>query len=205
MKDHVILGATAGPVDMEVSLPPDIKPLRGSEFEIPVAKFLATKNMALPYLPELSYSEKRKRLLIQAEGRWHGRDLSGRSPMKWMNYNVAHAVGWPGPLGAVVVEDLFSKYKTEYALRKVPGLGVVCALGTGIHTSLVTRLAKSPLILWFGDGDSAGDEAFENGRRRMRPFVQHRQVRVRPPDGLDPKDMQCAEIRNALLKEVQHG
>jgi len=197
LKDHVILNNTAPP-DIEVTLPPDIKLLAGSEFEIPVARFLSTKNMAIPYLPVLYYSEMRKRVLMRADAKWHGRDLTGRSPMKWLNYESARVVGHTGPLGVIVVEDLFSKYKVEFAMRNTPGFGVVCALGTGCSSPLVTRLAKAPRIFWFLDADDAGDTGFEIARRRMRPFVQH-QLRIRPPEGLDPKDMDCASIRSLIL------
>jgi len=198
MKDHVVLTASAEQMEVELTLPPDIRPLRGSEFEIAVARFLSTKNMAIPYLPELHISEKRKRVLVRAEGKWHGRDLTGRSPMKWMNYEVSRVVGHPGALGTVLVEDLFSKYKVEFALRKFSGYGVVCALGTGCSSPLVTRVLHSPYLIWMYDADRAGDEGFEHGRRRLRPFVQH-QVRARPPEGLDPKDMDCAAIRRLIL------
>lgn len=200
MKDHVILGA--GPVDTALDVPSDIRPVRGSEFEIPIARFLATKSMDMVYLPELLYSESRKRILIREEQKLHGRDLTGRSPMKWMNYQSARVVGWPGPLGAVVVEDLFSMYKVQYSMRKAPGFGVVCALGTGCSPALVSRLCKATRIIWMQDADQAGDTGYDYGMRRMRPFVQE-QHRVRPPDGLDPKDMQCSAIRESILKEIK--
>ncbi len=200
LKDHVLL--TDAPGDAVLAHPNDVRAVQGTEFEIPIARFLASKNMDYVYLPPVLYSESRRRMLLRVERSLHGRDLTGRSPMKWMNYDSARIIGWPGPLGAVVVEDLFSMFKTQYSLRNTPGFGVVCALGTGCSSALVSRLAPAPGIVWFFDADQAGDVGFGNARQRMRPFVQW-QSRARPPEGLDPKDMQCASIREVILKEVQ--
>lgn len=199
-KDHVLLTADAGPADMEASLPPDIVPVSGSEFETSVARFLATKNMDQHYLPELFYSEKRKRLLIRdADRKWHGRDLTGRSPMKWMNYNNAKLIGRvPADCIGVVVEDAFSLYKTAWALRECKGVYVVCALGTGCSASLVNALMPAESLLWFFDADAAGDVGYTQASQRMRPFMD-RQARARPPEGLDPKDMSCEAIRELII------
>lgn len=203
MKDHVILSAAQGPADVSTVLPDDIKPVLASEFELPVAKFLASKNMDQLYLPALFYSEKRKRLMLKdAAGKWHGRDLTGRSPMKWMNYSNAKAVGavtvsYP----AIVVEDLFSMHKLQYALKGA-GVRVVCALGTGCSASLVYILMPADTIVWMFDADDAGDTGAEDGIQRMRPFV-NRQVRARPPEGLDPKDMDCQSIREVIATAIK--
>lgn len=201
-KDHVVLTANAGPIDTECKLPDDIKPVLASEFELPIAKFLASKNMDQLYLPELLYSEKRKRLMLRDfAGKWHGRDLTNRSPMKWMNYGNAKAVGvclvgYP----AIVVEDLFSMYKVQYATKGM-GVRVVCALGTGCSSSLVYILMPAQTLVWMFDGDLAGDGGSYSGMQRMRPFVE-RQVRARPPEGLDPKDMSCQHIRDVVTEAV---
>lgn len=199
-KDHVLLTANAGPVDVECKLPDDIKPVLASEFELPVAKFLASKNMDQMYLDTLYYSEKRKRLLVKDRaGKWHGRDLTGRSPMKWMNYNNAKAVGTVSvSYPAIIVEDLFSLYKVAYALKHM-GVQVVCALGTGCSDYLTWTLAPANVLLWFFDADAAGDSGADSGMKRMRPFVEH-QARVRPPEGLDPKDMSCQHIRDVVTE-----
>jgi len=48
--------------------------------------------------------------------------------------------------------------------------------------------------------DEAGDQGAEHGMRRLAPFVQH-QRRVRPPEGLDPKDMDLRSLITTLTKE----
>ena len=202
-KDHVMLTQNMGPVDVEERLPDDIKPVLASEFELPIAKFLASKNMDQLYLPALFYSEKRKRLMLKdVAGKWHGRDLTGRSPMKWMNYSNAKVVGAvPMSYPAIVVEDLFSMHKVQYALKDT-GVRVVCALGTGCSASLVYILMPADTIVWMFDADAAGDTGAEDGIQRMRPFV-NRQVRARPPEGLDPKDMDCQSIRDCIATAVK--
>ena len=196
-KSHVILGQVGGPVDTDVMLPPDITPLQHTEFEVPVARFLADKCMAFPYLPNnLYYSGSRKRLMLNIEGRWHGRDLTGRSTQKWMNYNNAKYVGHPGT-NTVLVEDLFSMFKTRWAMRGDPSVHVMCSLGTGCHTPLVAALAGAAHVrnlIWFYDADEAGDDGVSAGTRRMNAYGI-RQCRSRPPEGLDPKDMRCEDIR----------
>lgn len=201
MKDHVIL--SEGPrIDprIERTVPTDIRPLKGTEFEIPVIRFLIDKHMSTMYLDELSYSDTRKRLLIQDySGQWHGRDLSGNSPQKWLNYQAVHYVGIkPDGCPTVVTEDLFSMYKTRYALRDYPEYRVVCALGTGCSIYLTNFLMGSSSLYWFFDGDSAGDDGAAFAQQRMKPLVPI-QYRVRPPEGMDPKDMSCEQIRAAIL------
>lgn len=206
LKEHVLLGVTETP-DMQLDVPDDIRPLAGSEFEIPIARFLAGKGMAYPYFnTPLFYSEKRKRLIIKQphNGRLaiHGRDLTGRSPMKWMNYSGVPTAGWVSPgLDAVVVEDLFSKFKVEFAMRHAPNFQVLCSLGTGISAPVVTALCKARSIYWFYDGDDAGDSGYKHGIQRLRPFVP-KQYRPRPPDGKDPKDLTCQEIRDAITMQT---
>lgn len=195
MKEHVVLGGS-GVVDTRLDFPTDVQYVHDSDMEIPVARFLAKKNMDFMYLPSVYISQSRARILLRdSAGCWHGRDCSERSPMKWLNYSGARYAEVGEACGkTVVVEDLFSMYKTHYAV----GGHVVCALGTGCTASLVRMLAGEDEVVWFFDADAAGDHGFEEGRRRVRPFVQH-QRRARPPEGLDPKDMTCEAIRNAVL------
>lgn len=204
-KDHVLLTANAGPVDVECKLPDDIKPVLASEFELPVAKFLASKNMDQMYLDTLYYSEKRKRLLVKDRaGKWHGRDLTGRSPMKWMNYNNAAMVGQPFTY-TVVTEDLFSMFKTRWAMRQYPNVGVLCNLGTNASRRMVYALSQNHSVrkvAWFFDADRAGDSGAKANTLRNAPY-SFEQCRPRPPEGLDPKDMTCSDIRELLVKEMR--
>lgn len=204
-KDHVILLDSTGPVDTECRLPDDIQPVLASDFELPIAKFLASKNMDSMYLPELLFSEKRKRLLLRDDaGLLHGRDLTGRSPMKWMNYQGAAGIGVPFTYTAVT-EDAFSMYKVRWAMREFSNFTAVCNLGTSASLSIVYKMAQSESLQklgWFFDADAAGDDGADQCLHRCKPF-SFKQYRVRPPEGLDPKDMTCAAIRDLLVKEMQ--
>ncbi len=205
MKEHVILGDHKTPADVDVRLPTDMVLLKGSEYEIPVARYLVSKEMALTYLPEseLYYSPSRKRLMLQVEQKWHGRDVTGRSPQKWMNYNNAQIVGQPGARACVVVEDLFSMYKVRWAVRKHPDIFVMCALGTQCKDELVRSLLlwHPDLTLWFFDADNAGDVGATDAMRRMRAFAGEH-CRIRPPEGDDPKDMQCLAIEALICNAL---
>lgn len=202
-KAHVILGAT-GPMTTEsTQIPTDIEPVFMSEYEVPIARFLADKNMSDMYLPDLFYSESRKRLMIHIEGQWHGRDLTGRSPQKWMNYTNATVVGRPFTYTAVV-EDLFSMFKVKWAMRQFPNFTCLCNLGTNAGLNMTYLLSGSNVekLAWFFDADYAGDTGAKDCIKRNSPFG-FKQYRVRPPDGLDPKDMTCAQIREALTQEMK--
>lgn len=200
-KEHVILSGPLVHDVYELTVPPDSKPIAGSEFEIAVGRFLAAKGMMFPYLPPLHYSESRKRVLVPGDtGDWHGRDLTGRSMQKWLHYG-SKFVGLPGPI-TVLTEDLFSMYKLRFALRgrHLKDVCVCCTLGSGIHNSSVLALKEVKHLVWAYDGDAAGDDGYQRASKRLRPFGA-KQSRVRPPDGLDPKDMDCQQLRD-LIKEV---
>lgn len=202
-KSHVMLGAEHNAVHDGVSLPRDIKPVYQSEFEIPIARFLADKNMSDLYLPDLYYSEERKRLMLQLEGKWHGRDLTGRSPQKWMNYSGATYIGHFCTYTAVV-EDIFSRFKVRWAMRQFQNFNCVCNLGTNAQLNITYAISQHhpKKVAWFFDADPAGDDGADNCIKRNRALGIS-QYRVRPPEGLDPKDMTCEEIRAALIKEMQ--
>lgn len=199
-KSHVLLqDVQMARPDSDVSLPRDITPIHRTEFEVPIARFLAEKNMAFPYLPELHYSGSRNRLMMLVQEKWHGRDLTGRSPQKWMNYNDAEYVGNFGRQ-TVVVEDLFSMFKVKWALREFHKFNAVCALGTAAKVGMFAAMATAGTgaVDWMFDADPAGDAGAAMCMLRAKPLgVQQR--RVRPPDGLDPKDLTCAQIRALIL------
>ena len=202
-KSHVVLGSH-DVVAVEITKPKDIQPVHQSDFEIPIARFLADKNMSELYLPDLYYSAERKRLMLQLEGVWHGRDLTGRSPQKWMNYGNATYIGSPF-IYTAVVEDIFSMFKVRWAMRQYPNFTAMCNLGTNAGLGITYAMSQSKCIQklgWFFDADHAGDRGAHECQKRMQPF-QIPQYRVRPPEGLDPKDMTCEEIRAALIKEMQ--
>lgn len=204
-KDHVLL---AGPVyvqdDRFVEVPKDLRPVLGSEFEDTIGRFLASKGMMFPYLPKLWISEYHKRLCLQDDaGTWHGRDITGRSNAKWLHYSKPAIVGGFDNPTVVLVEDIFSLYKIRYALSKsaeFEKFGVASTLGAGCSSRAALALKNCNRIVWAYDGDHAGDDGYKSGSKRMRAFGS-KQYRARPPDGLDPKDMDCESIRN-LLKEA---
>lgn len=210
-KDHVLLQGPVEPLDraQELTVPHDLRPVLGSEYEVTVGRFLASKGMMFPYLPKLWYSESRKRLCLQdPAGTWHGRDMTERSAAKWLHYGQPHIVGWSANGGTTVVtEDLFSMYKVMYALR-IPhwesrmqqDLSVQSTLGAGLSVRAALALKNCRRIVWAYDGDKAGDDGYAQASKRMRVHGP-KQYRARPPEGMDPKDMTCEAIRE-MIKEA---
>ena len=147
-------------------VPNDLAPVLGSDYEITVGKFLASKGVMFPYLPNLWYSVQAKRLFLQdSAGYWHGRDLTGVSNQKWLHYGTKFVNS--GGTGLVVVtEDLFSKFKIEYAMRSF-SLDVACTLGAGLSAASALALKNYTGIVWAYDGDKAGDDGFKYGMKRM--------------------------------------
>lgn len=205
MKEHVILTADQLPLtEADLKLPCDIKVVRGSEYEDIIGKFLLSKGMHPVYLPKLWCSARAKRLLLQdSAGNWHGRDLTGRSERKWLNYNHAQ-YAWGGEYmrNAVATEDLFSMYKIQYALDGAwATMGrrwvTICTLGAGCGTAAALAMRNCNTVTWAYDADKAGDAGYASGSKRMRSFGS-KQLRARPPEGLDPKDMDIADIRTMI-------
>lgn len=204
MKEHVILGADPAPITAEdLVLPTDMQPVYSSEYEEAIGKFLARKGMMFPYLPTLWYSLRAKRVLLQDDsGGWHGRDLTDKSNAKWLHFAKPHIIGMLGST-TIITEDIFSMYKIRFAMRDQPSIGVASTLGAGCSTTAALALKNCTTLVWAYDGDSAGDEGYKSASKRMRVLVP-RQLRARPPEGLDPKDMDCEAIRE-LLKGVLHA
>lgn len=201
LKEHVLLNTAVPVVEADLTLPTDLQPVLGSEYEQAVGKFLATKGMMFPYLPPLWYSLRSKRLCLQDDsGGWHGRDLTNKSNAKWLHYAKAHIVGTVGPC-TVITEDIFSMFKIRFAMRDCPELGVASTLGAGCSTSAALALKNCTSLVWAYDGDIAGDSGFRAASLRMRAMVP-RQFRARPPEGMDPKDMDCADLRELLKGTV---
>lgn len=201
VKEHVLLTEhklEAPPVELHV--PSDMVPVVGSEYAHPVGVFLASRGMMFPYLPPLWYSEKARRVLLQdRSGGWHGRDLTGRSSVKWLHYMKPHIVGDIQSC-TVITEDILSMYKVRFALRSSPNIGVASTLGAGCSVQAALALRNCERIVWAYDGDSAGDHGYASAEKRMRLLVP-KNVRARPPDGLDPKDLSCAQIRALILEK----
>lgn len=196
-KEHVILGVHEVAPPADLTFPPDLRLIHGTDAELPVLRFLARKCMDSTYLPPLWYSASRKRMLLDTGHGWMGRDITEKSPQKWITYNRQKLLGRAKQgAAAIVVEDTFSWYKVQWALRNRP-VPVLCALGTGIHDALVLELAQCNKVVWFFDGDEAGYKGADEGVRRMRAFGLP-STKVFPSAGKDPKDMQIHEILTAL-------
>lgn len=198
-KEHVLLTDVVK-TPAVLTLPTDIQPVLGSEFEQAIGKFLASKHMMFPYLPTLYYSQQARRLMIKDEAmQWHGRDLTDRSMAKWLHYGASFS----GTVAknTILCEDMFSMWKIEFALRETirSGWGVVCTLGTSPSQAAVFALRNCGRLVWAYDADKAGDDGYTLGRKRMQVFVAQ-QSRVRPPEGLDPKDMDCTDIREMIRR-----
>lgn len=194
-KEHVLLNSVEIP-EVVRTIPSDMQPVLRSEYETTICKFLATKGMDLVYLPKLWYSVQAKRILLQDDGHWHGRDLTNKSPAKWLHYSSKNA----GSVGTttIITEDIFSMFKIEYALRDMPEYSVFSTLGAGVSSASALALKDARHLIWAYDGDKAGDSGFDQGSKRMRAFSKT-QRRARPPEGLDPKDMDCQAIRDMVI------
>lgn len=198
LKEHVQLGANIQHSTVDLCEPDDKMPVLGSEEEIPIARFLATKGMDFMYLPPVWYSKRTGRILLHAlEHGWLGRDVTGRSPAKWLAYSKPKFLGHASATRiAVVTEDAFSWYKVAYALRDEP-IDVICALGTGITDALVLELIRGRAAVFMFDGDRAGWDGAAEGVQRMRGMGIPSCARC-APDGKDPKDLSCGDIRLLL-------
>lgn len=207
LKEHVRFQEGVSPEAhrSDLTLPQDMRPVLGEEMlENAIGAFLAGKSMDFMYVPAdtLKYSASRKRLMVQVQGKWFGRDITGSAAQKWLSYNGAHFVGERFKTNmlvagtAIVVEDLFSYFKVKHCLT-LTKYSVYCSLGTGMHGTLMQELIKFPRVLFFYDGDSAGYDGAEKNARRLKVFGPSTAALCAPP-GLDPKDM----TQEAIIKHI---
>lgn len=200
MKEHVKLNVKSPEAKRsDLTLPKDMQRLSAlaPELQYPLLAFLASKHMDQVMLPELWYSESRKRLLVDTGGQgWLGRDVTGNALEKWLTYNrTQYLHGCRGNYRAVVVEDPFSFFKVRWAM--LDGLDVYCALGTGMKDSLLTALLNYATVWIMFDGDAAGRRGSTAALKRLRGFgrvAEH----INTPLGFDPKDLTAAEIQQLL-------
>lgn len=176
--------------------------------------FLHDKGMSTTLVESQNavYCTSDERLVFKYKGVHLGRDITGRSPAKWLHYhndNPAEYVYLQGKTvreyePVIMTEDLFSAIKINY----YTGYSAMCCLGTRITDEIVTSFVKFPSsvegcrvhgqgkirvgVLAF-DGDGAGDRARRDAANRFGlrgvPFVS-----VSIPRGLDPKDLSAAEL-----------
>lgn len=203
VKEHCLTpGKPAPAASQRLDKPRDMVRVRDMliEEQEGVAAFLARKSMDAMYLPELWFSEERKRILVPTPQGWMGRDSTENSPQKWLTYDRAlHLDGGEAGNTAVVVEDTFSYYKVKYAVRGT-GLVPLASLGTRLNDALLLRLMTFDKVVLFYDGDKAGYAGAERGAKRLRALGVRAEAKC-APEGLDPKDMFIRDIRRHLCLE----
>jgi hypothetical protein len=194
LKEHVVLDV-APPKSADVTLPDDL-----IDMPIEALRFLHSKNMDMTYFDgvPVKYSPSRKRIIIGTPAKAMGRDITGKSPMKWITYNRQTYLGNVQP-NTVFVEDTFSYYKVKWALSDTT-MGVVCTLGTSISQPLLLEILKrSKRVVFFYDGDAAGLRGARAEAQRVRQLgIEAAGNLFNAPTGLDPKDMAVLAIRNHL-------
>lgn len=164
-----------------------------------VAYFLHTKHMALewlrPYNPR--WDPKRKRLVIDFQGKTIGRDIYGISRCKWYDYRIAkrhqdvhlhsvlHATATSSETTVVITEDAFSAIKGQAAL---PHVRFIALMGTTLPTHIERELLhlQPKMVYTMLDGDEAG-------RKAVGPILRHLRLFGIPckdisPEQGDPKD-----------------
>lgn len=200
MKDHVLVTGTKAPAaSTDLSLPRDMIQLDKADLftQESIARFLASKNMDMLYMPPLWYSSERKRLLLKTKQGWIGRDLTGNSNQKWLTYSagclyLADTI----TQHVILVEDTFSWLKTNRVLSSTPQTSCVCLLGTEVRPILLNALLTSQVqsVRFMLDGDTAGHSGAVRGVRLLKPYVASCSITC-APWGSDPKDMKFAELR----------
>ena len=207
MKSHVALTNTPEPINSRsLVLPEDMVRLNecSNVTQLGIAAFLAHKHMDGVYLPQdMYYSDSRKRLIFYTRDGRLGRDLTGRSPSKWLTYdNQTHLDGTTGSkfAKAVIVEDPFSYFKVWWAMRQIAtDVTVYSSLGTRIHDKLLVKvLSNHSHVMMFYDGDEAGQKGAAQGRSKLRGMGISA-YDMCAPTGLDPKDMSVLAIQSVVL------
>lgn len=196
-KEHVRLGYSPEAKRSDLTLPPNMHSIDAllPGLQAAVLAFISSKGMDLCMLPPVYYSDTRKRILLNTEQGWLGRDITGLAKEKWLTYSGAHWLGRYVPdAPAVIVEDAFSFFKLAWA---VPEWSTYCALGTRLHPGLLTGLLGTPWVSVMFDGDDAGFDGADVAVLRLRGLGLKARERC-APDGKDPKDLQAAEIRTWL-------
>lgn len=201
-KEHVLYGVASPEANKSIlTLPCDLQ--RQSQWDditaYSIGQFLASKGMDYKMLPEMFYSCTRKRLCIQTEQGWMGRDVTGRALDKWLTYNGQHYLYTDrGSDTVVMVEDSFSYFKVLWA---VPELNVLCCLGTGLKPSIIARCMNMRQAILCFDGDQAGYKGATAGAQRLRAIGVFADSRC-APEGKDPKDLSAASLCSLIFNGV---
>jgi len=171
-----------------------------------IHKHLHSKGMSLTVLREFQpqYSPTDKRLVLRSNGTILGRDLTGRSPVKWCQYKGSR-IFKAGSTGVVVLtEDVYSAIKIYFYGSQDPriialgGLQAWACLGTGVsptHRGALVASA-SAVVRWF-DSDAAGQKACIAYSRVCRAFGIPT-VAAQPVHRVDPKEHKPQEIKDII-------
>lgn len=213
-KEFVKITEQAEPERYWQFIPDDLVPLEDLDRfrQSRVYGFLAQKGMDSVYFNGVlvRYSPSKDRVVLRLRGpdgdAWLGRAVGGQQP-KWVAYSTPTAgyadFAWVHDRirdGAwVVVEDPFSLIKLQWC---IPKLNAVCSLGTrpadGLMRLLLNQQAtKLPVLFWY-DGDKAGEQGADKAVRRLRGLGIPAKALTVP--GKDPKDMTINEIRELLYE-----
>ena len=118
-----------------------------------------------------------------------GRDITGRSTIKWYVYR--NAVSFGSTLTnditkdvVVLTEDFFSAVKAQNYL---PDYQAIACLGTRVCQDLLVRLIKTkPRVIIMFDGDKAGREGYIKAKRTLE--LAGLEVQYGLPETGDPKN-----------------
>jgi len=194
------------PQQQQQLLPADLVHLSAADeyAQLLVYRFLASKSMDMLHMQQAvcMYSPKSKRLVLGLTGdstaAYLGRSIVNAQP-KWVQYSTPIS-GYPSFIKVgegsrvVVTEDVFSALKVHWAC---PDVHTVCSLGTKLSDSLVVYLmSRGDPVTVFYDGDRAGIDGAQKGRRRLNGLgMEATAITVR---GKDPKDLTAQHIREVL-------
>lgn len=159
-----------------------------------VVGFLHSKGMSLDMFPtKPRYAPQAGRLVFDTADARMGRDITGRSGRKWLEYKRHHAynrasdVPFTGHDIVVLTEDYFSAVKGQFYC---PVQSVLCVslMGTALSNDLLLQLmqakpSKVVLLLDNDVGGRAGEPTIARGLRAVDLAVETRW----PPAG-DPKN-----------------
>lgn len=173
--------------------------------EIPaVYRHLQAKGVSLQVLKKYNprFSPIDQRLVLTDGSAVLGRDLTGRAPAKWCNYNherVFKTCSHHGRL-LVLTEDVYSATKIHHYSSEA----AMALMGTRLHKGCLRILSECSAVLGWFDPDAAGakaTQAVRNGCRAVGiPFVQTTGLRAVDPKMHTPYEIQ--EVLNRIKEQL---
>jgi len=178
--------------------PPDLECIYASKHVTElVGHFLVRSGVTPEMFPKgsLQWSRGAQRLCITHNGITLGRDIWGKSSMKWVDYTQNSKLVWSvgGADTVVLVEDVLSAHKVHH----VTGLGSVAVLGTQLRDAHLNYLYDAKRVVVMPDGDAAGRKAMRAWGRDLRGIGKDPEY-VTVPKGKDPKNLTYKELRDML-------